>query len=80
MEKKKGRSECAEIGNMTRSGRCFKPDHLRTTEGPRKEESSREKDPATEAFHKALKKPEYNVAEQLNKIPAHIPIVDRKVE
>ncbi|KAK4412345.1 hypothetical protein Salat_2986100 [Sesamum alatum] len=42
VEKKEG-EECAEIGNMTRAGRCFKPDHLRTTEGPRKGESSRER-------------------------------------
>ena len=42
VEKKEG-EECAEIGNMTRSGQCFKPDHLRTTEGPRKIESSRER-------------------------------------
>lgn len=42
VEKKEG-EECAEIGNMTRSGRCCKPDHLRTTEGPRKGESSRER-------------------------------------
>jgi len=33
VEKKEG-EECAEIGNMTRSGRCFKPDqnHERTKE------------------------------------------------
>lgn len=42
VEKKEG-EECAKIGNMTRWGRCFKPDHLRTTEGPRKGESSRER-------------------------------------
>jgi len=27
---KREREDCDEIGNMTRSGRCFKPDNLKT--------------------------------------------------
>jgi hypothetical protein len=40
---KREREDCDEIGNMTRSGRCFKPDNLRT-DGDKEKDKEKEKD------------------------------------
>nr|DAD25539.1 TPA_asm: hypothetical protein HUJ06_027003 [Nelumbo nucifera] len=53
--------ECTEIGNMTRFGRVFKPENLRGSGDKEKVGEDRE------AFHKALKKSEYNLMEQLGR-------------
>ena len=57
---KREREDCDEIGNMTRSGRCFKPDNLRT-DGDKEKNKEKEKDKEkgkgkenTDAFLKAI--------------------------
>lgn len=39
---KREREDCYEIGNITRSGRCFKPDNLKTS-GDKEKDKEKEK-------------------------------------
>jgi hypothetical protein len=57
---KREREDCDEIGNMTRSGRCFKPDNLRT-DGDKEKDKEKEKGKGkekTDAFLKAIQRSE----------------------
>lgn len=74
--------EIAEIGGMTRSGRCYTPEELELRRKKGKEkvnEGEPVKQKVTEEeikeFLKLLKRSEYSVVEQLNRIPAQVSIL-----
>ena len=70
-----------EVGDLTRSGRCFMPESLRkskpTVSGP-----SSMKKPITEEeakeFLRKIKLPEYSIIDQLKKTPAQILLLHSK--
>ncbi|XP_039019576.1 uncharacterized protein LOC120151103 [Hibiscus syriacus] len=83
--------EVDEVGHFTRSGRCYSPNQTSEPEkraavkkGKRveillKDDETRIKEPVTEnkavEFLKFLKHSEYNIVEQLHKLPANISIL-----
>lgn len=78
--------EVAEIGGMTRSGRCYTPEELESKrkkgkekvgEAPGMEEAVKQgvTEQEIKEFLKVIRKSEYTVVEQLNRMPAQISIL-----
>ncbi|KAJ8609153.1 hypothetical protein MRB53_036311 [Persea americana] len=61
---------CGEVGNVTQSGRCYKPAHLRSDNPGNEQESQNPTPPATQP----ARRPEYEVANQLKRTQAQISI------
>jgi hypothetical protein len=55
---KREREDCDEIGNMTRSGRCFKPDNLKTDGNKEKDKEKGKGKENTDAFLKEIQRSE----------------------
>lgn len=60
---------------MTRSGRCFKPDNLKTDGNKEKDKEKGKGKENTDAFLKEIQRSEQNAAEQFSKAPAKISIL-----